>query len=273
MPGPATRPGAEYGPLVGGTLKYAGTDQGIDFTGQGPVYALGPGTITAIRRGNAGFNDGLPGGGNELVYSLSQLGKYVYVAEDFIIRNGLKVGDPVTKGQVLGNVNSAWPGIEVGFSSASGSPLQPLQPRGSSYPSSGLGAQFQALVKGTPQSSGGGGSGVLDAVGRELNALAQDRFTPGGKQGAGGQALGAAEAVPKFLGRLTDPNLWIRILEVVGGAVIGLAGVILLVKNVGLGVPTAEIPQVAQTTASLAEKPTSELSNSSMRRLERETRP
>jgi hypothetical protein len=64
-------------------------------------------------------------------------------------------------------------------------------------------------------------------------------------------AISSVTSVAGFLGKLTDPNLWIRILEIVGGAVISLAGLYLLVRNVGLGVsvptpgPTSRVAEAA----------------------------
>lgn len=251
MPGIVRPALPEYGSEVGGNLKFAGVDQGIDFTGSGPVYALGNGKITAIHpMGTARFNDGLPGGGSELVYQLGNLDKYVYVAEDFLIKSGLKVGDTITKGQVLGNVNSTWPGIETGYSTSQGSPLQPLLPRGSVYPASGYGAQFQADVKAT---SPGGGSGSLTSPG----AIFGNPFGKGGivssdsKVPGVGAVVGVVDSVPKFLGKLTDPNLWIRVLEIVGGSVLFLAGLYLLVKDVGLGVNVPKLAPVAKVAAAV----------------------
>lgn len=77
----------------------------------------------------------------------------------------------------------------------------------------GLGAGFTSSIEG---SVGGAVSGVTGAV---------------------GGAVSATEAIGKFLGKLGDPNTWLRIGEVVaGGLLVGLA-LYLIAKDLGLPVP------------------------------------
>lgn len=123
-PAPVTQtPFAPVSPFTGGTdysalttARYAGADQGIDFTGPGIVRAVGRGQITRLEKGGTGW----PGEGAILVYQLldgPQRGRYVYVAEDFRPRPGLKVGDVVKSGSIIGLATGSGkaPGIEVGF--------------------------------------------------------------------------------------------------------------------------------------------------------------
>lgn len=114
-----------WGSLVGPGLTPGRVDQGVDFLGAGDVYALGEGVVT---RADKGAHTGWPGEGAMLVYQITSgpaKGKNVYIAEDFAIRSGLKVGSRVTVGQVVGRATGSGkaPGIEVGFSNASGVPI------------------------------------------------------------------------------------------------------------------------------------------------------
>lgn len=81
-------------------------DQGVDYSGTGPVYALGNGTVVATT------NQGWPGGGF-IVVRLSDgplAGRYVYTAEN--ISPAVQVGQQVTPATVIGQMNG---GIETGF--------------------------------------------------------------------------------------------------------------------------------------------------------------
>lgn len=60
------------------------------------------------------------------------------------------------------------------------------------------------------------------------------------------QATGI-NSIVDFLKRLGDPNLWLRIGQVVAGAVLAFAGIVLLVKQVGLAAPSA--PGIVGKTA------------------------
>lgn len=100
------------------SAKYVGNDQGVDFTGSGPIHALANGVVTRIDS-----NTGWPGAkgkgsGNIIVYKMTSgphAGKFVYIAEAVNPIAGLKVGSTITKGQQVGSLNSSYPGIETGF--------------------------------------------------------------------------------------------------------------------------------------------------------------
>lgn len=51
---------------------------------------------------------------------------------------------------------------------------------------------------------------------------------------AAGGVVSGVESVGSFLGRLADPNLWLRILQIAGGAVLAFAGLVLLARQVAL---------------------------------------
>jgi hypothetical protein len=91
-------------------------DQGVDFSGSGPVYALGDGVVTSAT-GSAG---GWPGGG-WITYQLTNgpaQGLVVYVAED--ITPTVQVGQQVTPSTVLGNMFEGGDGIETGWAALNG---------------------------------------------------------------------------------------------------------------------------------------------------------
>src|SRR5579859_5063258 len=95
---------------------FAGPDQGLDFTGRAPVYALGPGIITRLQSSGSGW----PGQCGILVYLLTggpSAGRYIYTAEDFSPAAGLAVGQKIKQGQQIGLATGAGlaPGIETGF--------------------------------------------------------------------------------------------------------------------------------------------------------------
>src|SRR5215472_17138111 len=83
-------------------------DQGVDYYGSGPVYALGPGTVLR----SVATGSGWPGGGF-LAYRLDagpDKGQIVYVAENFT--PSVSVGDHVTWTDVVGDMHG---GIETGW--------------------------------------------------------------------------------------------------------------------------------------------------------------
>lgn len=111
---PTFTPTGGYSALT--TAKFAGNDQGVDFTGPGPVRALGDGIITKVAASGTGW----PGQGALVVYKLTSgphAGEHVYMAEDLIPAGGLKPGTKITRGQVIAQATGSAkaPGIEVGF--------------------------------------------------------------------------------------------------------------------------------------------------------------
>ncbi len=171
---------AGYGALVGGSAAFAGEDQGIDFTGPGPVYALGNGVVT--RRVDSG--SGWPGQGAVLVYRLTSgpgAGRYVYVSEDFAPRADLKVGSRVTKGDVLGQATGSGlaPGIEVGYANANGRPLAPRPiPRAPTPLGHAFDAFVQTLSGPVTRTSGAAGRNIgadARAQGADLHAFLHNR--------------------------------------------------------------------------------------------------
>jgi len=91
-------------------------DEGVDFAGAGPVYALGDAVVTSA----SGVNYGWPGGG-WITYRLTGgpgMGLVVYVAED--ITPAVVAGQRVSSSTVLGTMFDGGDGIETGWAQPTG---------------------------------------------------------------------------------------------------------------------------------------------------------
>jgi murein DD-endopeptidase MepM/ murein hydrolase activator NlpD len=87
-------------------------DQGVDYSGFGPVYAVGNGVVLST------VNGGWPGG-TFIAYQLSggpAAGLVVYVGED--VEPAVQVGASVTSSTVLGQMYAGPDGIETGWADA-----------------------------------------------------------------------------------------------------------------------------------------------------------
>jgi len=123
-------------------------DQGVDYSGYGPIYAIGDGVVlTAV-------NSGWPGG-TFISYRLSDGpagGLVVYAAED--IDPLVAVGQSVTARTVLGTVYEGPNGIETGWANQSGDGTTMAIDAGqfSGANSTAFGANFSQLLAslGTP---------------------------------------------------------------------------------------------------------------------------
>jgi murein DD-endopeptidase MepM/ murein hydrolase activator NlpD len=90
-------------------------DQGVDFSGSGPVYALGDGIVTNATAYSPGW------GGGWITYQLSDgpdAGLMVYLAED--VTPTVEVGQHVTPSTVIGTMFEGGDGIETGWAQATG---------------------------------------------------------------------------------------------------------------------------------------------------------
>jgi murein DD-endopeptidase MepM/ murein hydrolase activator NlpD len=84
-------------------------DQGVDYSGSGPIYPIGPGVVENV------YNAGWPGG-TFIVYQLTSggaAGYGVYVAEGVIPE--VTVGEHVDPNTVLGILQPGSPGLETGW--------------------------------------------------------------------------------------------------------------------------------------------------------------
>jgi len=122
-------------------------DEGVDFGGSGPVYALGDAVIT-----NASGNSGWPGGG-WITYQLTDgpaAGLMVYVAED--VTPAVEVGQHVSSSTVIANMFAGADGIETGWAQPSGVSAESELPEAGGIGGSGpfptkVGVNFDQLLQ------------------------------------------------------------------------------------------------------------------------------
>jgi murein DD-endopeptidase MepM/ murein hydrolase activator NlpD len=124
LPSPPTVPSPEPSPSPGGyanplravtALSAERIDQGVDYSGFGPIYAIGNGVVLST------VNAGWPGG-TFIAYRLTDgpaNGLVVYAAED--IEPTVQVGATVTSSTVLGQIYAGPDGIETGWADSSAS--------------------------------------------------------------------------------------------------------------------------------------------------------
>jgi murein DD-endopeptidase MepM/ murein hydrolase activator NlpD len=122
-------------------------DEGVDFGGTGPVYALGDAVVT-----NAGENAGWPGGG-WITYRLTDgpdAGLMVYLAED--VTPTVQIGQRVTPTTVIANMFNGGDGIETGWAQATGVSAESELPEaggiggGGPFPTR-IGANFDQMLQ------------------------------------------------------------------------------------------------------------------------------
>lgn len=98
-------------------------DQGVDFSGSGPVYALGDAVVLQA----SGANYGWPGGG-WITYRLTDgldAGLVVYLAED--VTPSVVPGQHVTASTVIGEMFEGGDGIETGWATSDGANAESQQ--------------------------------------------------------------------------------------------------------------------------------------------------
>ena len=96
-------------------------DMGTDYTGSGPIKAIGPGVIEQTR--NAGWQPG----GTFILERITEgplAGRRVYFAED--IQPAVQVGDHVDSSTTIGYFAPAGGVVEAGWAGAGGQPLAAL---------------------------------------------------------------------------------------------------------------------------------------------------
>ncbi len=117
-------------------------DQGVDYSGYGPIVALGDGTVLSTT------NSGWPGG-TFIAYRLSDgpaAGLVVYAAEDILPT--VSVGEHVTAGTTLGTMYEGPDGIETGWADSSGDGVSMARQSGqwTGANSTAYGANFSQLL-------------------------------------------------------------------------------------------------------------------------------
>jgi hypothetical protein len=141
-------------------------DMGVDFSGSGPIYALGNAVITNATADSAGW----PGGG-WITYQLTSgpaSGLQVYVAED--VKPAVQVGQHVTSSTVIADMYEGGDGIETGWAMPDGSSAESQLPvaggisGGGPFPTD-VGLNFDQLLValGAPAAPNAGeaGNGIL----------------------------------------------------------------------------------------------------------------
>jgi hypothetical protein len=123
-------------------------DQGVDFGGSGPIYALGDAVITNASSGNYGW----PGGG-WITYRLTSgpgAGLTVFLAED--VKPTVSAGQHVNSGTVIANMFNGGAGIETGWAMANGMSAESQLPEAGGISGSGpfptkVGMNFEELLQ------------------------------------------------------------------------------------------------------------------------------
>lgn len=123
-------------------------DQGVDFSGAGPIYPIGDAIVTNAQ----GNNSGWPGGG-WITYRLTDgpaAGLYVYVAEN--VTPAVAVGQTVTPDTVIANMYEGYDGIETGWAMPSGFTAESQAPEAGGISGAGpfptdIGVNFGELLQ------------------------------------------------------------------------------------------------------------------------------
>jgi len=210
-------------------------DQGVDYSGSGPVFALAPGRIVSTT------NPGWPGGGfiTERITGGPLAGKYWYTAEN--IRPQVQVGQQVTGGTVIGQMTG---GIETGFAAPPphlGESLARLEGQwSSSQQSTGYGVAASDVLKltGAPPGIATPGQAVTGTRWPPpwlVGIIAGANNVTGGSGVPGVPGAGIADAISNLTNALggifqavdwlLQPSNWVRIIAGVGGGTLVLVGV------------------------------------------------
>jgi hypothetical protein len=97
-----------YSNPIGKGLTVGRIDEGVDFAGSGPLYAMGSGTIKSIA------DSGWPGT-NYILLAMDD-GKDVYYAEN--IKPSVTAGQRVKAGQQIGTARGSYPYVEIGWATS-----------------------------------------------------------------------------------------------------------------------------------------------------------
>lgn len=138
---------------VRGLLRHR-VDEGVDYCGAGPVYAVGNGKVTYV--GSGWFSSYGP----SVVYKLSDgpaAGKYIFFAEK--ITPKVKVGDPVTSDTVIANMHAGDPCIETGWA------------LGPNFDEPAAGPEYHNYANGTAMAYGRNFSAFMKAIGSHTGDL------------------------------------------------------------------------------------------------------
>ena len=229
-------PGKGFGVFTQG--NYAGTDQGVDFKGTGPIPALGSGVVTDV--GKAGIIEG--GQYPYVVYRLTDgpyKGHYVYVAENFVPT--VKKGTKLKVGQEIGKAVGAYPYIEVGFNKtgAGWNPVAPLHPNPHSPKPAGN--TMWSYIQGVAKLHPGGGGGIVGEITSGVSTAVSDAANPGNLiatiTGKAGSAIGSpiAGAVSSIGKEIMYAG------AILGGGLTFILGLVLIAADIGLSTKTGKV--------------------------------
>jgi murein DD-endopeptidase MepM/ murein hydrolase activator NlpD len=141
-------------------------DMGVDFAGEGPVYAIGSGVVLEAKASGSGW----PGGG-WITYQLTDgpaVGEVVFLAEDVIPT--VQVGEKVTPHTEIGHMNNGPDGIETGWAMLDSGSAESQLPEAGAIGGAGpfptaIGMNFEDLLRalGVPASPNSGAltAGIL----------------------------------------------------------------------------------------------------------------
>jgi murein DD-endopeptidase MepM/ murein hydrolase activator NlpD len=220
---------------IGKGLTVGRIDEGVDFAGAGPLYAMANGVIKGV------YDSGWPGGTYILLHMDD--GKDVYYAEN--IAPSVKTGQRVKAGQQIGYARGSYPFIEVGWStSREGSPV--AQSHYKEGQQTAEGKDFAALlgtfgwhIPGAASSSTMGGSGGGTGGVQTTSAI-------GGLFSWPGDVLGFFKDAKTFVDALlwiVNPASWLRIGAFLVGTILILFAIYALLK-VGSDEPLFSMPKV-----------------------------
>jgi hypothetical protein len=110
-----------YAYPMGAGFTLGRTDMGVDFAGNGTIFAIGNAKVTRVAAqgestGWPGANGG--GSGAMIVYELldgSHKGKFVYLAENVDPVKGLRVGQTLKPGEAYATARGKYPFLEIGW--------------------------------------------------------------------------------------------------------------------------------------------------------------
>jgi phage-related protein len=181
-------------------------DQGVDFAGNGPIKAIGAGTI--LETSGAGWP-----GGPYMSYRLNNgalAGLDVYVAEN--IRPTVRAGQAVKAGETIANMFNGGTGIETGFAAPGGSiPLSQTAAAGS-------------ISGGNLPGNGATKVGILfDELLQALGAPRAPNYPAAGVAGGGGKLPGNLNNV----GSGSGGNALLNLVKAIGSGALGVIGSVL----------------------------------------------
>lgn len=221
------------------------------------VLAPAPGKIIRLSGKDPSLG-GTPGGAyGESLYLQTAQGVYFIT---HLASRLVGVGDTVSAGTPIGTIADAavvgsatssshtHVGFHLGLANVGGGDTTNYSGGGTSTrdvtaaPHLGSGGNKPGLQLGSLQVSGTGGGGFTDAAGSVLNLAASGNplllgptLLGGGNIFTGiGTLLSTPTKIVEFLGKLSDPNFWIRVLQIIGGALLFGSGLYLLARQVGL---------------------------------------